>query len=177
MSLAQATSYIATAPKSNRAGTAYWAAAGDVVDKGSLPVPNHLRNAADRRMKHHGIGVGYKLPHDFANHDVEQQYLPDALAGRRYYLPSDQSYERTIGERTASRERRDETCFLLSSERRPASSRPPRENPSCVLRLFFEPPMVVLRRGSCSAQPPSRCQRRASTTRRLPIQRPLRPTR
>jgi putative ATPase len=102
--LAQATTYIATAPKSNRAGGGYWSAAGDVVEKGSLPVPNHLRNAADRRMKHHGIGVGYKLPHDFANHDVDQQYLPDALAGRRYYLPSDQGYERTIGERMAWRE-------------------------------------------------------------------------
>jgi putative ATPase len=101
--LAQATTYIATAPKSNRAGGAYWAAAADVVEKGSLPVPNHLRNAADRRMKHHGIGVGYKLPHDYVGHDVDQQYLPDALADRRYYLPSDQGYERTIGERMAFR--------------------------------------------------------------------------
>jgi putative ATPase len=55
-------------------------------------------------MKHHGIGVGYRYPHDFAGHDVDQQYLPDALAGRRYYLPSDQGYERTIGERMAWRE-------------------------------------------------------------------------
>ncbi len=102
--LAQATSYVATAPKSNRAGAAYWAAAGDVVEHGSLPVPNHLRNAADRRMKHHGIGVGYRYPHDFADHDVDQQYLPDALADRRYYLPSDQGYEKTIGERMAWRE-------------------------------------------------------------------------
>jgi putative ATPase len=101
--LAQATTYVATAPKSNRAGGAYWAAAGDVVEKGSLPVPNHLRNAADRRMKHHGIGVGYQYPHDFVGHDVDQQYLPDALADRRYYLPSDQGYERTIGERMAWR--------------------------------------------------------------------------
>ena len=102
--LAQATTYIATAPKSNRAGGAYWAAAADVVDKGSLPVPNHLRNAADRRMKHHGIGVGYRYPHDYAGHDVDQQYLPDDLVGRRYYLPSDQGYEKTIGDRIAWRE-------------------------------------------------------------------------
>src|SRR4051812_20689803 len=104
--LAQATTYIATAPKSNRAGVAYWAAASDVVERGSLPVPNHLKTAGDRRMKHHGIGVGYRYPHDFANHDVEQQYLPDELAeaGRRYYLPSDQGYERTLGERMAFRE-------------------------------------------------------------------------
>jgi putative ATPase len=104
--LAQATTYIATAPKSNRAGVAYWAAASDVVERGSLPVPNHLRSAGDRRMKHHGIGVGYRYPHEFANHDVEQQYLPDELAAaqRRYYLPSDQGYERTLGERMAFRE-------------------------------------------------------------------------
>ncbi len=101
--LAQAATYIATAPKSNRAGGGYWTAAGDVVERGSLPVPNHLRNAADRRMKHHGIGVGYRYPHDFAGHDVDQQYLPDELSDRRYYLPSDQGYERTIGERMAFR--------------------------------------------------------------------------
>ena len=102
--LAQAATYLATAPKSNRSGAAYWQAVSDVVDRGSLPVPNHLRNAADRRMKAHGIGVGYKYPHDFANHDVDQQYLPDALVGRRYYLPADQGYERTIAERMAWRE-------------------------------------------------------------------------
>jgi putative ATPase len=55
-------------------------------------------------MKHHGIGVGYQYPHDFDGHDVGQQYLPDDLAARRYYLPSDQGYERTIGERMAARE-------------------------------------------------------------------------
>ena len=102
--LAQATTYIATAPKSNRSGAAYWAAVADVVERGSLPVPLHLQNAGDRRMKHHGIGVGYRFPHDYEGHDVEQQYLPDELAERRYYLPTDQGYERTIGERMAARE-------------------------------------------------------------------------
>ncbi len=102
--LAQAATYIATAPKSNRSGAAYWAAVADVVERGSLPVPLHLQNAGDRRMKHHGIGVGYRFPHDYEGHDVEQQYLPDELAERRYYLPTDQGYERTIGERMAARE-------------------------------------------------------------------------
>jgi putative ATPase len=101
--LAQATTYIATAPKSNRAGSAYWAAAGDVAERGSLPVPLHLRNAANPRMKHHGIGVGYRYPHDFDGADVEQQYLPDALLERRYYVPTDQGYESTISERMTRR--------------------------------------------------------------------------
>ncbi len=101
--LAQATTYIATAPKSNRSGLAYWAAAGDVEAVGSLPVPLHLRSAGDRRMKHHGIGVGYRYPQEFEGADVDQQYLPDELADRRYYLPTDQGYEATIAGRQAAR--------------------------------------------------------------------------
>jgi putative ATPase len=108
--LAQATTYIATAPKSNRSGAAYWAAAGDVTDHGSLPVPLHLRGAPNPRMKQHGIGVGYRYPHDFDGADVEQQYLPDELATRRYYLPTDQGYESTIGERMARRSAARETA-------------------------------------------------------------------
>src|SRR3954469_25509542 len=101
--LAQATTYLATAPKSNRAGLAFFAAAGDVEAKGSLPVPLHLRNAAHRLMKQHGIGVGYRYPHDYEDADVDQQYLPDELADRRYYLPTDQGYEATIAARQATR--------------------------------------------------------------------------
>src|SRR5215204_3296791 len=101
--LAQATIYLAVAPKSNRSGTAYGGAMADVTGRGSLPVPNHLRNAGDRRMKRHGIGVGYRYSHDFEGADVEQQYLPDELVERRYYLPTDQGYEATIGGRMAGR--------------------------------------------------------------------------
>ena len=101
--LAQATSYLATAPKSNRSGSAYWAAAADVQEHGSLPVPLHLRTAGVPAMKHYGIGVGYKYPHEFEGADVEQQYLPDELAARRYYLPTDQGYEATISERMERR--------------------------------------------------------------------------
>jgi putative ATPase len=97
--LAQAASYIASAPKSNRAGAAYFSAVADVQEHGSLPVPMHLRNAPVRRMRSHGIGVGYQYPHDFPGADVEQQYLPDRLAGRRYYDPSEQGMEKQIGER------------------------------------------------------------------------------
>ena len=101
--LAQATTYIATAPKSNRSGQAYWAAVSDVETSGALPVPLHLRNAAHRGMKQHGIGVGYRYSHDFEGADVDQRYLPDALAARRYYLPTDQGYEATLAARMAAR--------------------------------------------------------------------------
>ncbi len=101
--LAQAATYIATAPKSNRSGQAYWAAAGDVAERGSLPVPLHLRSTGDSRVRRHGIGVGYRYPHDFDGADVEQQYLPDELVERRYYLPTDHGYESTIGERMGRR--------------------------------------------------------------------------
>jgi putative ATPase len=97
--LAEATAYLAAAPKSNRAGRAYWAAMADVLERGSLPVPKHLRNAAHAGMKQFGIGVGYRYPHDFEGADVDQQYLPDELRERRYYRPSDQGVETRIGER------------------------------------------------------------------------------
>jgi putative ATPase len=102
--LAQATVFIASSPKSDSIGRAYGAAMADVLKQGSLPVPNHLRSAGDRRMKTHGIGVGYKFPHDFEGDDIEQQYLPDELVGRRYYVPGDQGHETTIAARMAARE-------------------------------------------------------------------------
>ena len=109
--LAQATAYIAAAPKSNRAGTAYWAAMDDVLRHGSLPVPSHLRSATWREQRDHGHGVGYVYPHDYVGADVEQQYLPDELAERRYYEPSDHGYEKTISERMAARQAaRDEAA-------------------------------------------------------------------
>ncbi len=101
--LAQATIYIASSPKSDSVGRAYGAALADVTKNGSLPVPNHLRNAGDRRMKAHGIGVGYKFPHDFEGDDVGQQYLPDALVDRHYFVPGDQGYEATIAARMEGR--------------------------------------------------------------------------
>ncbi len=97
--LAQAVVFVTTAPKSNRSGIAYWAAMADVQAHGSQPVPAHLLNASIPAMKRHGIGVGYRYPHDYEGHDVDQQYLPDALKDRRYYVPTDQGAEARIGER------------------------------------------------------------------------------
>jgi len=101
--LAQATVWISLSPKSDSVSRAYSAALADVLRLGSLPVPNHLRTAGDRRMKHHGIGVGYVFPHDFEGDDVEQQYLPDELVGSRFYVPNDQGHEVTLAARMAER--------------------------------------------------------------------------
>jgi len=98
--LAQAAAYVASAPKSNRAGGAYFAALADVEEKGRLPVPLHLRPSAHRRLaREHGYGKGYLYPHDFEGADVDQAYLPDELVGKVYYEPSDQGLEQQIGER------------------------------------------------------------------------------
>ncbi|HYM83279.1 MAG TPA: replication-associated recombination protein A [Candidatus Dormibacteraeota bacterium] len=116
--LAQATAYIATAPKSNRSGLAYWAAAADVQAKGSLPVPLHLRNAPVPAMRHHGVGVGYRYPHDYAGADVEQRYLPDELGDRHYYRPTEQGYEATIAGRMAARQEARESAKASGGPRK-----------------------------------------------------------
>ena len=98
--LAQAAAYVASAPKSNRAGAAYFAALAEVEEHGRRPVPLHLRPSAHRRLaREQGYGKGYLYPHDYAEADVDQEYLPDALAGRVFYEPSDQGLEIQIGER------------------------------------------------------------------------------
>ncbi len=128
--LAQATAYIATAPKSNRAGLGYWAAAADVQERGALAVPLHLRNAAVPAMRHHGVGVGYRYPHDFPGADVEQRYLPDELADRRYYRPTDHGYEATIAGRMTAREAAREEARAAGGPRRlPADERGPEVDP------------------------------------------------
>jgi len=100
--LAQAAAYVASAPKSNRAGAAYFAALAEVEEHGRLPVPLHLRPSAHRRLaREQGYGKGYLYPHDYADADVEQQYLPDGLVGRVFYEPADEGLEIKIGERLA----------------------------------------------------------------------------
>ena len=98
--LAQAASYVASAPKSNRAGAAYFAALTEVEEHGRLPVPLHLRPSSHRRLaREQGYGRGYLYPHDYADADVDQEYLPDALVGRVFYEPSEEGLELKIGER------------------------------------------------------------------------------
>jgi putative ATPase len=97
--LAQAVTYLATAPKSNSSYKAMLAAAKDVEEKGPLPVPLHLRNAPTDLMDKLGYGKGYQYAHDFPDHLVEQQHLPKELEGSRYYFPSESGEEKHIKER------------------------------------------------------------------------------
>ena len=94
--LAEAALYLATAPKSNSAG-AYWKALADVEREGKVDVPNHLKDN-NRDAEALGHGEDYKYPHSFDRHWVEQQYLPDALKGRRYYEPGTLGYEARVKE-------------------------------------------------------------------------------
>jgi putative ATPase len=94
--LAQAATYLASAPKSNASYQAMCGAAEDIKRYGPLPVPLHLRNAPTPLMKSLGYGRDYKYAHDYAGHVVEQQHLPDQLKERRYYQPSDSGTEREI---------------------------------------------------------------------------------
>jgi putative ATPase len=97
--LAQAVTYLASAPKSNASYLAMCAAADDVKQHGALPVPLHLRNAPTPLMKALGYGRDYRYAHDYAGHVVEQQHLPDKLKSRCYYQPSDNGAERDIRRR------------------------------------------------------------------------------
>jgi len=104
--LAQAATYLASAPKSNASYKAMLAAAKDVEDKGTLPVPLHLRNAPTPLMEKLGYGKDYRYAHDFPDHVVGQEHLPDALRGRKYYSPTESGYEKTIKDRLAGWEER-----------------------------------------------------------------------
>lgn len=87
--LAQATVYVALAPKSNSAYLAIDRALQDVKEKLAYPVPVHLRGAGYSGAKHLGRGDGYLYPHDYPGHYVEQQYLPEQLKGAKYYKPGE----------------------------------------------------------------------------------------
>jgi putative ATPase len=94
--MAQAVTYLATAPKSNASYKAMLAATQDVEEQGALPVPLHLRNAPTPMMQKLGYGKDYKYAHNYQDHIVEQEHLPKELLGRRYYTPSESGYEKEI---------------------------------------------------------------------------------
>lgn len=91
--LAEAVVYLATSPKSNSAYLAVNSALQIVRETGNEPVPLHLRNAPTKLMEELGYSDGYKYPHDFPNHFVEQQYLPASLKGLRLWHPQPNSQE------------------------------------------------------------------------------------
>ena len=97
--LAEATLYLATAPKSNSALRAYAAARDDVRATLHLPVPLHLRNAVTPLDRANRFGAGYRYAHDDPDGAAAQPHLPDVLDGHRYYEPGDQGAERAIAER------------------------------------------------------------------------------
>ena len=96
LALAQAAVYLATAPKSNALYSAYQKVEKDVRELENMPVPFHIRNAPTSLMKDLGYGKGYKYPHDYPDHFIEEEYLPENLKGRIYYHPTEQGFEKEI---------------------------------------------------------------------------------
>jgi len=99
LALAQAAVYLATAPKSNALYTAFLGVKKDVRELENMPVPLHIRNAPTRLMEDLDYGKEYKYPHDYPDHFVEEEYLPENLKGRTYYHPTEQGFEKEIKRR------------------------------------------------------------------------------
>ena len=99
LALAEATIYLATAPKSNRGYVAFGEAQAAAEAHPAEPVPLHIRNAPTPLMKELGYGAGYKYAFDSENAYVPQEYLPETLRGAKWYEPTAFGYEKTIGER------------------------------------------------------------------------------
>ena len=96
--LAQAVSYVASAPKSNSAVNAIGKAMETVKNEKAGAVPPHLMDSHYKGAKELGHGTGYKYAHNYPKHYVKQQYLPDNIKDMRFYIPSDNGYEKTIQE-------------------------------------------------------------------------------
>jgi putative ATPase len=101
LALAQATLFLALAPKSNAVYVAYGEAQKDVQERPAEPVPLHIRNAPTGLMKNLGYGKGYQYAHDAPDARVDQDDLPDALRGREYYRPTNRGLEAELGRRLA----------------------------------------------------------------------------
>jgi len=99
LALAEAVVYLAAAPKSNSLYQAYSRVQEDIQQGRNEPVPLHLRNPVTDLMRRMGHGQGYKYAHDYPDHFVRQQNLPPSLQGKRYYVPTEQGYEKEIADR------------------------------------------------------------------------------
>ena len=96
LALTEAVVYLASAPKSNSLYQAYSRVQEDIQHSQNEPVPLHLRNPVTDLMRQTGYGRGYKYAHDYPDHFVKQQNLPPSLQGKRYYIPSNEGYEKEI---------------------------------------------------------------------------------
>jgi putative ATPase len=105
LALASASVYLATAPKSNRVYVAFGRASEAAREHPAEAVPLHIRNAPTGLMRELGYGAGYRYAHEADTGYVPQEYLPETLRGARWYEPTVQGYEKTIGERIAWWER------------------------------------------------------------------------
>jgi len=99
LALAQAAVYLSLAPKSNALYTGYGEVLEDVHTTEADPVPLHLRNAPTGLMKNVGYGKGYQYAHEYEDKVTDMQCLPDNLAGRNYYQPTDQGFEQRLRQR------------------------------------------------------------------------------
>jgi putative ATPase len=99
LALAQAAVYLATAPKSNRVYVAWGEAMKAAAETPAAPVPLHIRNAPTKLMKELDYGKGYTYAHDAPTGYIPQEYFPEAVKEREYYVPSDFGFEKKIRER------------------------------------------------------------------------------
>ncbi|MBN1855924.1 MAG: replication-associated recombination protein A [Dehalococcoidia bacterium] len=99
LALAQAAVYLATAPKSNSLYVGYSAVQQDIRRGPNGPVPLHLRNAPTSLMREMDFGKGYKYAHDYEGHFTKQEHLPESVRDSRYYVPSDEGFEKDVTER------------------------------------------------------------------------------
>ena len=117
LALAQAVVYLALAPKSNAIYTAYGAVLGDIQATAAEPVPLHLRNAPTKLMKELDYGRDYQYAHDVEGRVADMECLPPSVAGRRYYLPTNEGREKLLAQRM------DEIARIKAAKRQPAKEK------------------------------------------------------
>ena len=118
LALAQATIYLACAPKSNAVYVAYNKARAFIAEDGSRPVPLHIRNAPTRLMKHLGYGKGYRYAHDEPEaYAAGERYLPEGMPEVSFYEPTDRGLEARIAEKLAALRERDAKTLAKKSDK------------------------------------------------------------
>ncbi|OQY19214.1 MAG: AAA family ATPase [Desulfobacteraceae bacterium 4572_35.1] len=109
--LAQATTYLAAAPKSNASYAGINEALAEVRNSGALEVPLHIRNAPTRLMQDLNYGAGYRYAHDASSGYQQQEYLPEQLKNRQFYRPVERGYEKTMAQRLRFNRQQEQPCL------------------------------------------------------------------